>query len=479
MTEHDAPRLSVIEVRLFERDVRLRLPFRFGVVTLREAPQAFVRARVRLADGREGWGCSAELMVPKWFDKNPSLSNADNFDQLRRSLFLARDLTLACDAGTAFARHAHMEPEQHRRAGAEGLNDLVAGFGQALLDRAALDALCRLEKASVFRAVRENRVGLDAATAPDLAGFDLERFLGGLAPAASIRARHTVGLADALTPAEVAEPLNDGLPESLEDAIGAYGLRDFKLKVSGDGDADLDRLVRIAAVLDDIGEAYAATLDGNEQFEGAAAVVALWRAIEREPALERLAASIAFVEQPIARGRTFEEPVYDLAALRPVEIDEAGALIDAFPRAKALGYAGISSKSCKGFYASLLNRARVATWNAAEGKGRYFMSAEDLTTQAGIAVQQDLALAALIGCEHVERNGHHYVDGFAGAPEAEQRAFLAAHPDLYHEIDGRARLTIEDGRIALGSLDVPGLGSAAGPDWRAMRAMAPPTGESA
>ena len=52
-----------------------------------------------------------------------------------------------------------------------------------------------------------------------------------------------------------------------------------------------------------------------------------------------------------------------------------------------------------------------------EEPGRYFMSAEDLTTQAGVAVQQDLALATLIGATHVERNGHHYVDGMTGAPQ--------------------------------------------------------------
>ena len=67
------------------------------------------------------------------------------------------------------------------------------------------------------------------------------------------------------------------------------------------------------------------------------------------------------------------------------------------------------------------------------------MSAEDLTTQAGVAVQQDLALATLIGATHVERNGHHYVDGMAGAPQAEQDAFLAAHPDLYHRARERPR----------------------------------------
>ena len=62
---------------------------------------------------------------------------------------------------------------------------------------------------------------------------------------------------------------------------------------------------------------------------------------------------------------------------------------------------------------------------------RYFVTGEDLTCQAGLGVQQDLALGALIGVTHAERNGHHYVDGFADTPAAEAQAFLAAHPDLY------------------------------------------------
>ena len=60
----------------------------------------------------------------------------------------------------------------------------------------------------------------------------------------------------------------------------------------------------------------------------------------------------------------------------------------------------------------------------------YFLSAEDLTIQAGLALQQDLALVSLLGIAHVERNGHHYVNGMAALPEAEQAAFLHAHPDL-------------------------------------------------
>ena len=111
---------------------------------------------------------------------------------------------------------------------------------------------------------------------------------------------------------------------------------------------------------------------------------------------------------------------------------------------------------------------RAAMWNAAEKTNRYFLSAEDLTTQAGISVQQDLALAALIGAGHVERNGHHYVDGMAGASARENAAFLAAHGDLYRPANGRARLVITGGNIALGSLlAAPGLGV----DGKAARAV--------
>src|SRR5438477_281218 len=42
------PRVTVREVRLSEREVRLRMPFRFGVVTLTESPQIFVRGRPAL-----------------------------------------------------------------------------------------------------------------------------------------------------------------------------------------------------------------------------------------------------------------------------------------------------------------------------------------------------------------------------------------------------------------------------------------------
>jgi hypothetical protein len=97
------------------------------------------------------------------------------------------------------------------------------------------------------------------------------------------------------------------------------------------------------------------------------------------------------------------------------------------------------------------------------------MSGEDLTMQAGISVQQDLALVSLLGLNHLERNGHHYVNGMAGLPDKEQMDFLAAHPGLYHRQDGVVRLRVERGKMDIRSLACPGFAAAAEPDWSAMR----------
>jgi len=438
-------KFAVREISFFERDVRLRMPFRFGVVTLTESPQAFVRARIRLEDGSEAEGGAAELLAPKWFDKSPALSNEDNFEQLRASMRAARKAYLDSGSNTAFG---HSRPTV----------GLVENFGSALLDRALLDALCRGLGVSFYRAVGTNLPGISF---PDL---DMARFLAGLKPGDQIAARHTVGLVDPITSSE--NRVNDGLPETLEEVIARYGHRWFKLKVGGDVRADVERLSAIAAVLDRIPEPYHASLDGNEQYEDANQIFELVRKMNSEGRLKRLAKSVVFIEQPIKRQNALKADVSALSAEKPVIIDESDDSLDAFPRAKALGYRGVSSKTCKGIYKSLINAARCAAW----GNG-YFMSGEDLTIQAGLALQQDLALVSILGLAHVERNGHHYVNGMAGLPEEEQRRFLDAHEDVYERSHGAVRVRIDKGMIRMKSLDCPGYASRAMPDWKSMRRM--------
>ena len=467
-------RFSIKEIDLFERDVRLRLPFRFGVVTLTHAPQAFVRARVELENGKQAEGGAAELLVPKWFDKNPALSNEENIDQLRASLALARQSYLAVQSNTAFGHSIDIYGPQIAIGALQGMNSLVACYGPALVDRALLDALCRALGISFFEAVQKNIAGIQApGWQADLSAFDMESFLEGLKPQMQIAARHTVGLLDPISSADLAQPVGDGLPETLEQVIARYGHRWFKLKVAGDVMNDVQRLSAIAAVLDPhfakLAEPYHTTLDCNEHYGDADGVLAFWRGVKAEPRLKRLASSIVFIEQPMKRQSALSVDISELAEEKPVIIDESDDSLEAFPRARRLGYTGVSSKTCKGIYRAILNAARCRLWNREEGNARYFMAGEDLTTQAGLAVQQDLALASLIGITHAERNGHHYVNGMAGLPEAEQQAFLASHPDLYERSDGAVRLKIQEGMISVGSLGCPGYASGALPDWRAMR----------
>jgi hypothetical protein len=439
-------------------------------VTLTEAPQAFVRARIRLENGKEAEGGAAELLAPKWFDKDPTLTNEQNFDQLRASLSLARQAYLANGQNTAFGHAMHVYGPQIAIAATQGLNSLVACYGPALIDRAVLDALCRALGVSFFQLIQKN---VPAISAPgwqaDLMSFDMDDFLAGLKPGQAIAARHTVGLVDPISAADVKVPVGDGLPESLEDVIRRYGHRWFKLKVGGDLAADLERLDAIAAVLDGIGEPYQTTLDGNEQYADVEGISDLWNRIRAEPRLKRLASSIAFIEQPIKRSQALTGDVSLLAEDKPLIIDESDDSLEAFPRARRLGYSGVSSKTCKGIYKSLLNAARCRMWNMEEGANRYFMSGEDLTIQAGLALQQDLALVSMLGLTHVERNGHHYVNGMADLPQEEQQAFLKSHDDLYEHSNGAVRVRIAKGELQLRSLGVPGYASGALPDWNSMR----------
>ena len=469
-----APRLKVDAVEVFERDFKLRLPFRFGVITVTQGTQAVVRARISLADGSSGTGVAAESLAAKWFDKRPEFSDSQNVEHLRQSLEIASGHYRAHGFGTAFAHFADTYRAQLASGQAIGLLPIVASYGPALIDRAILDALGQIVGLGFPDLIARNVAGLAVTElTPDLAGFDLPKFLAGLKPQSQIAVRHTVGMLDPIVASDQqpGDRVDDGLPETLDEVIRHYNGRYYKLKVGGDLAADLDRLCRIAAVLDAAAGDYRVTLDGNEQYDSIDGIARLWRSMSETPQLKRLTAATLFIEQPIKRAVALDQPVGELARLKPLILDESDGELGSFPAGLALGYDGVSSKACKGFYKSILNAARVAQFNAAAGRPRAFMSAEDLTTLAGPSVQQDLALVGLLGLRHVERNGHHYVDGMSFASEREQLAYADAHPALYLRQDGVTRLRIEAGRLAIGSLACPGFANGVAIDVAALRPM--------
>ena len=337
-------KVKLEEVERYERHVKMRLAFRFGVITVTDATQAVIKVRVSLSDGRTSHGVAAEALAAKWFEKSPEFTDAQNLDQLRQSLDLAIELYRAQGFDNAFDLFAGTYAEQQKRGAAQELNPLVAAYGPALLDRAILDALGRATGKSFAAMIAGNLPGIRATSlTPDITDSALAPFLAGLKAGWSIDVRHTVGLVDPLTAADrpASERVNDGLPETLEEVVSYYRGRYYKLKVGGDIKADLERLGRIAAVLDAGAGDYRATLDGNEQYDDVEGIVELWRKVGETPALTRLAQSTLFIEQPIKRAMALSRSVEPLARLRPVIIDESDGELSSFPAALKLGYAGV------------------------------------------------------------------------------------------------------------------------------------------
>jgi hypothetical protein len=457
-----APKLAVRDIAFFERPIDFVRPFRFGSVTITKATQVFVRAEIELEDGSTSVGGSAEMMAPKWFDKRPHLSAEESAAELRRALNIARDLYLARDGfETAFGLHAARIGAQIAACTKEDIPALAAGYGPAEIDKGVLDALLRAVGKNFFDGMAANVAGIDPRLTPDLSGDDVATFLASRRRLDRVAVRHTVGMDDKVEGrGGVADPADNA------------GARYFKLKLGGDPAADTARLVRIGKELGKLPYDYKVTLDANEQYADLTALAALAASLDHDSALTPIAAKLLYIEQPMPREIFRQSPLGRLSR-RDFIIDEADDAYDAFPAAKALGYRGISSKSCKGIYKSVLNAMRAEKWSA--GSENFFITGEDLTCQAGLGVQQDLALGAFIGVTHAERNGHHYVDGFSGAPDKEAEAFLAAHPDLYVRHGGTIRLSIHDGDLLTGSLTSAGFASGAHPDWTALKPLQTPT----
>src|SRR5229473_7341854 len=449
-------RLVVRDIAFFERPVRFTRPFRFGAVVIKSASQAFVRVEIEVEGKGSSVGASAEMLVPKWFDKRAHLSPEQTVAELRRSLAIARDLYLNHQGlETAFGLHARCISAQVEACAREDIPPLAAAYGPAEIDKAILDALLRGLGVNFFDGMAGNIAGIDARLSPDLSDDDLAQFLTQCRRLPRVAIRHTVGLDDQV----------EGGKGGVADIKENSGARYFKLKLNGNPDADSARLIRIGKELATLSYDYSVTLDANEQYADLTALGALVDRLGGDSALKPIAAKLLYIEQPMPRDIFRQSPLGTLAAFDFI-IDEADDSYDAFPVARALGYRGISSKSCKGIYKSVVNATRAAKWSA--GGEKFFVSGEDLTCQAGLGVQQDLALGALIGVTHAERNGHHYVDGFADTPAAEVEAFLSAHPDLYVRDGNRIRLSIHDGDLLTGSLATPGFATGVHPDWSAL-----------
>ena len=121
------------------------------------------------------------------------------------------------------------------------------------------------------------------------------------------------------------------------------------------------------------------------------------------------------MEQPLHRDVALEHDLREWKDRLPLIIDESEGALENLPKTLELGYSGTSHKNCKGIVKGLANAALLDVRMEETGQS-FYLTAEDLA-DVGPVTEQDLAMVALLGITHAERNGHHYFRGLSMFPE--------------------------------------------------------------
>jgi len=427
--------ISIQQTAYILSPMRTRMPFRYGIATVRELQHLMLRVRAAV-DGRQTEGVSADHLAPRWFIKDPNLTPEQEAQLLLRAVSHACDLAHEVgEASTPFdlwwrVYHAQMDWAQR-----ESIAPLVASFGVSLVERAIIHAFCKATDTTFAVALRNNTPGISLEKIhPALAGTQPRDYLPP-EPLRRITVRHTVGLSDPLTDADIPpeERLDDGLPQSLQQCIRFYGLTHFKIKLCGEAQVDMERLKALARVLREDCPSCRFTLDANEMYPDMETFRAFWESLQTDTDLREFLRALIFVEQPLHRDEALSsrtrEQLHRWQERPPMIIDESDAELHSLQTALECGYDGCSVKSCKGVFKGIANACLVAHLRR-QGK-RALISGEDLTTVPPVSLQQDMALMANVGIPHVERNGYHYFRGLSMLPEEVQAKLLVEHPDLF------------------------------------------------
>ena len=228
--------IAVREFDLRVLNMRTRIPFRYGIATLEALPHLFVRVTLEL-NGAVHTGTAADGLPPKWFTKNPDTSFEDDLGEMRNVIENACGLATGMGrADCPFDVWREVYDRQTAWAQSRKYPPLLASFGVSLVERAVIDAFCKAKATPFSAALRANTLGIRLNEIhPELASARPSDLLP-QQPLRSVIARHTVGLGDPLTESDIAakDKVDDGLPQSLEACIRAYGLTHFKIKLCGD-----------------------------------------------------------------------------------------------------------------------------------------------------------------------------------------------------------------------------------------------------
>jgi len=441
--------VAVKEVETALKDNLYRCPIKFGGKVGTHSTDLHVVVHVETTGGEEADGYGAMPLGATWSFPSDEV-DADRKLDLMKELASRVAEILPDAAGEARhpLDHAHVfEPELFRAADelAEEANLPVR-----------IPRMCSLVVNSAFDAAindafgKANGINLYDGYGPDFVTHDLSHYLDAdfageypdrytlRTPRKRMPLYHLVGALDPLTESDVSSPINDGLPETLEEWLVADELTHLKIKLNGDDlDWDVGRVLGVnrAAEGVDAGRAWQYSLDFNECCKNVEYLLAFIERLKRSSA--RAFERTQYIEQPTARDLRAnpENRMHAAARLKPVVIDESLVDYESLLLAEEMGYSGVALKACKG-------QSQSVILGAAAQKRKMFLCVQDLTcTDASFLHSVGLA-ARIPTVAAVEGNGRQY------CPAANE-----GWKDLFPET-----FRVSRGTIGTGVLTGPGLG---------------------
>ena len=430
--------IRILDVNYDFEEYQYRTPLKFGGVPTDHCVLLNVRVQVQTRNGIEAEGFGSMPLGNVWVYPPRYVSFDQSLEAMKRLSGLMVDATREC---TLCAHPVDLS---------EALEPEFLRIAVELSEKMQLDTpipkLCTVVTASPIDAAihdgfgKANGINSYNGLSKDFMSHDLshylnEKFVGKYLDQYTLRTPkpkmplyHLIGALDPLTDADIADRINDGLPETLPEWINADGLTHLKIKLNGDNlDWDVARVLSIEKVVSEtqaqrgVSEWYYSA-DFNETCKDVAYLLEfLVRIQEGEGnAFKRL----AYIEQPTDRDLKAhpENRMHKVAEIKPVVIDESLTDFETLILALEQGYSGVALKACKGQSQALLMGAAAIEYDM-------FLAVQDLTCP-GASFLHSAGLAARVPrVTAIEGNSRQF------CPVANE-AWRDEYPTIFNITDG-------------------------------------------
>jgi L-alanine-DL-glutamate epimerase-like enolase superfamily enzyme len=440
--------VRILELAGGKQQIGYRTPIKFGGRVVSDASIVSFKMTVETRDGRRGEGLGSMPMGVTWAWPTDAVPGELANDSL---ILLSQKFGALAAIYEGWGHPLEITHDiMSRRA------ELAADVEQMKLLAEPIPVLAQLMAASPLQSALHDAYGKALGLSSynvlgeEFVNQDLSAYLGDefrgeyldlREPKPRMPLYHLVGALDPLTPADVAAPVGDGLPETLGEWIERDGLTHLKIKLNGDDLAwDVSRVAAVERVAVETQArrgvaAWCYSLDFNERCANVEYVLDfLGRLREAAPAaLDR----VQYIEQPTHRDLAAhpENKMHRAAAIKPVVIDESLVDLESLLLAREMGYSGVALKACKGHSDALL-------MGAAARKYGMFLCVQDLTCPGASFLHSASLSARIPGVAAIEGNARQYCP-------AGNRGWSERFPGMFQ---------LTDGTLDTASLSGPGLG---------------------